>query len=131
MNRLLAVLSLLMLPALGLEAQVRVHPFTEDELHRAFRFHHSEAEARHMARQALSEVDSPPVSVPSGGYSVVGVEFAEETLILLSLLSPEVNEKVERYRRRGNYEITLADQQRWRQHREELRKRIEGADPPN
>ena len=130
MRRLLKLAAFAALPISAMEAQVRVHPFSEDELYRAFRFHHGDAEARTMAREASSSEAPLPIALPANAHAIVGVEFAEETLIVLSLLSPETEARVEEYRRRGGRSISGEDQLRWQRRREELRT-VMGRQPPN
>jgi hypothetical protein len=130
MRRLIEIAALAALPMSAMEAQVRVHPFSEDELYRAFRFRHGEGEARAMAREAISGEEPSPIALPADAYAIVGVEFAEETLIVLSLLSPETEAKVEEYRRRGSRSISGEEQLRWQRRREELRTQM-GREPPN
>ena len=107
-------------------------PFGEDELYRAFRLVAPEEDARAMAKDALA-ADVSPFTVPpaaqpradSAGLAftpIPRVSLTEDTLILLSLLSDDLRERVDRYRaeRRGGAVPGGEEQRAWEARRAQL-----------
>jgi hypothetical protein len=101
--------------------------FTEDELFQVYSRFVPAAEARVMARASLSTANVP-VAAPrqTAGLDVRPIpstDLSDDTLILLSLLSEETNEKVMAYRRSyyGGRAIPEADEEAWNRRRAELK----------
>jgi hypothetical protein len=86
-------------------------PFTAAELFFALSLAAPEQEARQLAEAIVHQ------SVPQPG-ELTGWGLSLETLILLSLASPELNDRVEKFLR--NYWPSL-DLKEWSQKREEIR----------
>jgi hypothetical protein len=113
-----AVASLFLLSRAGtLTAQMHP-PFTEDEIFQVMRRFVPDLEARAVAAEMLKPVDSQGES--GHGSRVTSVDFSTDMLILLSLLSPETSEKVEKWRRRLGSEVSEEEQRHWEKRRLEL-----------
>jgi hypothetical protein len=83
------------------------HPFTFDEIHKVTLLFVAEPQATLVARSLFEE-------------EVRGVSFTPDTLALLSLLSDETNQKVERYLE-TSFPMNAAQRAEWEARREELR----------
>jgi hypothetical protein len=98
-------------------------PFTAAEYYRALRLFMSDAKASLMACGMAGELEELPEPV---GYAASGGFITDDLLIVLSLLSDELREKVDRYLMDFDARYGRPDeQQRWQERREELRKLIE------
>src|SRR5690348_16929733 len=80
------------------------HPFSEDELYQALRHIMPDGEARTFARELVQPprrgIEGPRRPGPSIPYiPVESTTFSEDLLALLAVQSPELEHKVERYRR--------------------------------
>jgi hypothetical protein len=137
--------------ASDLMAQHLDHPFTEEELYQLSRLFGSDADARAEARELMVPLgdteDVKPIrkrSAPAPASpemerleregwtrvefkSVPSLQFTEDTLILLSLLSEELRDKVERYRRsrRGISGFLPEEVERWEKRRAELKEALD------
>lgn len=114
-----------LLGAFPVHAQMSM-PFSYDELYTTFRHLMSAPEAAELAREVMG---------PSGKYgqlhegdglafrTVPNVTLTEDTLILLSFISPETARKVADYRRamRGGRAETPAEAAEWQRRVKELR----------
>lgn len=106
-------------------------PFSGTELFSAFRLVMPEAEAAKHAQQwsspasGLAEFGSP-------AENEVCVVFSDDVLLLLSLVSDELNEKVEAYRAELGPGPDILDDSQWRERRNEIREalRKDGKLPP-
>jgi hypothetical protein len=80
------------------------YAFTEAELYAALRSVLPDEDARELASTGAADV-------AEGG----ALTFSEETLVLLSLLGPETNRKVEHYRswRRQGQPISAEEERQW------------------
>lgn len=106
-------------------------PFSEHELFSAFKLVMPGTEAANLAQQWSS---------PASGLADFGaptekevcVVFSDDILVLLSLVSGELNEKVERYRAELGPGPDILDDSQWKERRDEIREalRKEGKLPP-
>jgi hypothetical protein len=109
--------------------QSPVHPFTFDKIHKVTRLFVAEPQATLVARSLFAE-EIPPASgelerpskdsSPSLPHSDMrGVTFTPDMLALLSLLSEETNQKVERYFK-SSFPMNATERAEWVLRREEL-----------
>src|SRR5262245_6259281 len=87
------------------------HPFSTDEIYRAVRL---------VSPPAVSEVVARTYAANWDDRS----DLTQDTLILLSLLSPEMERKVDRYRRMAVHTRPAEFEQHWELHRAALRTAI-------
>jgi hypothetical protein len=136
MTKLFLALSLALsaMPILPLRAQSNESEFTRDELFKVTRFFLSDDKAREMVEALFAEHGTPSRQsdgrsgslqqpLPSGMReltvgAVGGITYTDDTLVLLSLLSAETNEKVEKYRKR--WPRSAEEETKWRARRAEL-----------
>ena len=108
-----------------------MHEFTASEIFEAFRPLMPEADARRIADSVSEPVDmeailaKPPHNQNGPGlayWPIPTVNFTTDTLILLSLLSPETCAKVDRYRARlrDAGAIRPHEDAEWQRRRQEL-----------
>jgi hypothetical protein len=127
-------LALSAMPILPLRAQSNESEFTRDELFKVTRFFLSDDKAREMVeallaahgapeRQSERSNGNPQQPVPFGMREVTvgavgGITYTDDTLVLLSLLSAETNEKVEKHRKRSPR--SSEEEARWQERRAEI-----------
>jgi hypothetical protein len=107
-------------------------PFTAAEYYRALRLFMPDSQASLMARGMAGELDDAPK--PSNEYRASGGFITDDLLIVMSLLSDELREKVDRYRRAYDPRYHRPEDQRgWDARREEIRKLMESGEikPPD
>jgi hypothetical protein len=104
-------------------------PFTVQEYHQALRLFMPDADASVMAQGMAGLLDMPE---PTGGYSVSGGFISDDLLIVLSLLSEELRDKVDRYRQYDPRYGRAADQREWEARRAELKRLLDSGElkPP-
>ena len=93
------------------------HPFTYQELFHGLRVFFPEEEAHELAKQAVT------AATRQSGTSVrprESIDFSQDLLIVMSLLSDETRDKVEQWRRWDGHEPTPEEQADWSRRREEL-----------
>jgi hypothetical protein len=110
-------------------------PFTYEECHRVFSRFLPHASASEMARSCLAEPDESRGLVRAGSdlefSSIRHVQLTDDTLILLSLDSPELDARVRAYRaafRIGTPE-SGAEAADWDRRRSELKQWVEAGYP--
>jgi hypothetical protein len=126
---ILAAIVLLGAAARPLPSQSMDVVFTEEELFEVYRRMLPEPDARELARasamRAPDEIEGPVRSGESelSYRSVAHSHLTFDTLVLLSLLSDEMNAKVERYlvSQREGHQMTGAERAHWERRRAELR----------
>jgi len=111
------------------------HPFTFDEIHRVTLLFVADPQATLVAwslfeaevptEEAPSVIEKVPpapddTSRPLRHSGMRGVSFTPDTLALLSLLSDETNQKVERYLQ-TSFPMNATQRAEWEARREELR----------
>lgn len=102
-------------------------PFSANELYAALRLGLPDAEARAVAEELTSSVDSvdyEQMGIPAPNPRELCWALPEDLLILLSLVSAELNLKVERFRAefwRGHGALGPAE---WTRRRNELREAL-------
>jgi hypothetical protein len=127
---LFAVLTLLTLGPVGSNAQSPLadEPFSERDLYLALRVLIADrAEAARLARAITAPPETGQASAGRGAVS--GWVISDEILAVMSLLSDELREKVERYRRQFPGSQVPDEQQRWTTLRVEMKKWLD-ANPP-
>lgn len=107
-------------------AQTSLVPFTADELYKVFALFTDPDVARAVANDAV-RVDADG-TLPD---SVRGVTLTFDSLILLSLMSPELEQRVAAYRARlrGGTQVDPAEVQAWDRRRAELRRWLDAGAP--
>ena len=94
------------------------HPFTYQELFEGLRRFFPEAEARELATEATT-----PAPWRQSGTSPLwqeAIDFSQDLLIVMTLVSNETREKVEQWRRLGGHEPSPGEQADWNRRRAEL-----------
>ncbi|MFN2564501.1 MAG: hypothetical protein ABR499_05750 [Gemmatimonadaceae bacterium] len=99
------------------------HPFSANDIYRALRWFVPHSKADLVARVMSGELrDEPDVT----GTGVSGGFMSDDLLIVMSLQSDELREKVDRFRRENDRRYDKPEEQaRWEVRREEIRKAIE------
>ena len=98
------------------------HPFTYQELFQSLRRFFPVEEAHELATQAAA----PPVSPAGRGESgtspqpQAAIDFSLDVLLVMSLMSDETRDKVEKWRRRGGRETSPEEEAEWNRRRAEL-----------
>jgi hypothetical protein len=113
-------------------------PFTVQEYHQALRLFMPDSQASVMAQGIAGLLDDLPE--PTGGYAVSGrIHFgsggfiSDDLLIALSILSEELRDKVNRYRREYDPRYGReADQREWDARRAVLKRLLDSGElkPP-
>jgi hypothetical protein len=102
-------------------------PFTVQEYHQALRLFMPDAEASVLAQGMAGFLIDVPER--TGGYPASGGFISDDLLITLSLLSEELRDKVDRFRR--DYDPRYgraADQEEWEARRAELKRLIDSGE---
>jgi hypothetical protein len=103
-------------------------PFTEEEVYQALRLVLPEDEARRAARPLPDPTPTEVAALRPGEYVVRGVNYTDDMLILLSLVSSDLSAKVETYRATRRRIVNWSDEEdeAWRARRDELKRSIAG-----
>jgi hypothetical protein len=107
-------------------------PFTATDFHQVLRLFMSDTEALQTARLMAGEGGDLPEA--KEGRRVSGASISTDFLILMSLLSDELREKVDRYcKTMEAFFGRPEEQQRWNARREELKKVLDSGQlkPPS
>jgi len=110
-------------------------PFSEGELYAALRFQLSDPEARALAKELTSEdsTDYEYLGIPAPDPAEVCHMLPEELLILLSLVSDDLNAKVHRFRSRVVRSTVALSPIEWDRRPNEIREELirQGKLPPS
>lgn len=104
----------------------QISPFSEEELYQALRLILPETEARAAAAPLPAPTAEHFAELQPGEHIVRGINFTDDTLILLSLVSEELRVRVERYRarRRGAAPLDADDERAWQARCNEISKLV-------
>jgi len=126
----LILLSLLLLVNKPTQGQSPSADFTESEFFQALSWGMSSVEAKRLSTLLTHSTDPKDSTVQGERGQPVAVQgLNDDFLLLLSLVSPATNEKVERYRSEQAHgrPLTAKEQASWQERRDEYRRRLVAA----